>query len=107
MKSDDRERIEHILESCREAQEFIENKSRSDLHQDRKLELALNKEIEIIGEAAAQLSDETREKFDEIPWKEIIGMRNKLIHDYEEVRRDIIWRVVTKDLPELIKELED
>lgn len=89
-----------------EAISFATNQSRESLDGDRMLTLALVKEIEIIGEAAGRISAECRAKYPQVPWVQIIGMRNRLTHAYFEVDLDIVWEVVTGDLPSLVMELE-
>jgi uncharacterized protein with HEPN domain len=64
------------------------------------------KAIEIIGEAATKITKECQEDLPQIPWPNIIGMRNRLIHAYFDVNLEILWKTVTEDLPELIAELE-
>jgi uncharacterized protein with HEPN domain len=71
------------------------------------LVLSLVKDVEIIGEAAANVSKDCRERFSHIPWKSIINMRNRLIHAYFDINLDIVWQTVTKDLPSLIIKLEE
>ncbi len=68
--------------------------------------LALVKAIEIVGEAASKISAETREAFPQLPWKGVIGMRNKVIHDYRNVDYDIVWETVVLRIPELVQELQ-
>jgi uncharacterized protein with HEPN domain len=68
--------------------------------------LALVKEIEIIGEAASRISDESRKALPLIPWPKIIAMRNRLIHAYADVDLSIVWDTLTGALPELVRELE-
>jgi uncharacterized protein with HEPN domain len=70
------------------------------------LVLSLVKELEIIGEAANKASAETRSQSNAIPWQDISGMRNRLIHAYFDVDLDVVWSTVTKDLPSLKAELE-
>jgi len=95
-----------MLDAAREAESFSQNKTRNSLDTDRKLALALVKCIEIIGEAAAQISNESREALPQIPWADIIGMRNRLIHAYFDINLDILWKTIIEDLPPLISELE-
>jgi uncharacterized protein with HEPN domain len=95
-----------MLDAALEALSFAENRTRKDLDADRKLELALVKAIEIIGEAAFHTTQECRAASPQIPWDSIIGMRNRLIHAYFDVNRDILWNTVTDDLPPPIAELE-
>ena len=70
------------------------------------LVLSLVKDVEIIGEAAAHITDDTRERYPEIPWISIVGMRNRLIHAYFDVDLDRVWDTVIDDLPPLVLELE-
>jgi len=106
MRKDDRIRLHHMLEAAKEVSSFADNCTRADLDKDRKLELALIKDIEIIGEAATKLTKECRDAWSHIPWDSIIGMRHRLIHAYFEVNRDILWSTVEDDLPPLVAELE-
>ena len=80
-------------------------RKRSDLDEDLTFNLALTRLIEIIGEAANRVPEEFQEGHPEIQWVEIIGMRNRLIHGYDEVDFDFLWNVVRNDLPKLIKQL--
>jgi uncharacterized protein with HEPN domain len=106
MNERDRIRLQHMLEAVAEAATFIKDRLRQDLAKDRVLLLALVKEIEIIGEAATQVSEEFRESSPEIPWARIKGMRNRLIHAYSEVNIDLVWSTVVSDLPELARSLK-
>ena len=96
MLKDDIIRLRHMLDAALEAESFIEGKNRSDLSNDRKLELALVKCVEIIGEAASSVSKETRDNFPQIPWPDITGMRNRLIHAYFEINTEIVWQTVNR-----------
>ena len=82
MRKDDSIRLRHMLDAAKESEFFVKEKTRDDLETDRKLVLALVKSIETIGEAASRISEECREDMGEIPWGDIIGMRNRLIHAY-------------------------
>lgn len=73
---------------------------------DRKTRNAVERNLEIIGEAAGRASVAFREAHPVIPWKAIIGLRNALIHEYGEIRFEILWSVVQQKLPELIQELQ-
>ena len=106
MDEADRIRIRHMLDAAAEAQEFAKGRSADDLRADRILLLALVKEIEIIGEAATQLSEECRSSGPDIPWALIRGMRNRLIHAYADVNAGLVWSTVNTDLPELVRTLE-
>ncbi len=104
-KKTDIVRLRHMYDAAEKAIQFTAGKSRSELDQDEKLALALVRLIEIIGEAAAKVSTEVQNRTQSIPWKEIVGTRNRLLHGYEEVDLDIIWRIVAGDLPGLVNEL--
>jgi uncharacterized protein with HEPN domain len=106
MQGDDSIRLRHMLDAAREAESFVRDKTRADLESDRKLVLALVKSIEIIGEAATKTSQQCREELPHIPWADIVGMRNRLIHAYFDINLDILWMTVTEDLPPLVAELE-
>jgi uncharacterized protein with HEPN domain len=106
MKRDDRIRLEHMLEAARQAVGAASEKVREDLDRDRFLVLGLMKCLEIIGEAASKLSVETRVRYPDIPWPQIIGMRNRLIHAYFDTNLDRIWDTLKEDLPSLIQTLE-
>ena len=73
---------------------------------DRRTQLAVERSLEIIGEAAGRVSASFREDHPEIPWRQIIGQRNVLIHEYGEVIQERIWKVVRENIPQLIKQLE-
>jgi uncharacterized protein with HEPN domain len=95
-----------MLDAAREAITFTEGRTRADLEVDRMLVLALVKEIEIVGEAASQISQEAREQLPNIPWPDIVGMRHRLVHAYFDINLEILWQTVQSDLPPLIAELE-
>jgi len=99
-------RLRHMLDSAREAQGFLSNRVRDDLNRDRMLLLSLVKSIEILGEAASRVSTEARAECPNLPWTDIVAMRNRLIHAYFDINRDIVWHTVTEELPPLIAELE-
>lgn len=106
MQKSDRMRLRHMLDSAREAQSFIRGERRACLEKDRKLVLSLVKSVEIIAEAAAIVTKETREGLPGIPWENIIGMRNRLIHGYFDIDLDILWQTIKKDIPPLVTRLE-
>jgi uncharacterized protein with HEPN domain len=99
-------RLQHMLDYTREALELMQGKSRNDLDSDRLLGLALVRLLEMIGEAANRVSSEYKSTYTSIPWSQIIGLRNRLIHGYDAVDMDILWEVLSRDLPGLVSELE-
>ncbi len=103
---DDRGRLQDMLGHSREAVEMCRGLHRDDMHRDRKLQLALVSLLAMIGEAANRVSPEARGKASGIPWPQIIGIRNRLIHAYDQIDYDVLWDVITDDLPPLISQLE-
>jgi uncharacterized protein with HEPN domain len=99
-------RIRHMLDYSREAVLLAEKRDRSDLEADRMLQLSLVRLVEIVGEAASRVSLDTRRRCPQIPWLQIAGMRNRLIHGYDFVDYDILWQTVTEDLRALVAALE-
>lgn len=106
MRAHDGIRLRHMLDAAREAVSLARGRSRNDLETDRQLVLALIKDIEIVGEAAAQIAAPARHALPDIPWERIVGMRNRLVHAYFEIDLDIVWNTVQEDLPPLIRLLE-
>ncbi len=105
-KHDDGVSLRHMLDHAREAVALIQNRSRSDLDTDRMLSLALVRLTEIVGEAATRVSMSRRKRHPEILWSQIIGLRDRLIHGYDVIDFDILWQILTVDLPALITMLE-
>ncbi len=106
MHRDDQIRLWHMLDAAREAISFAKGKKRGDLDDDRMLVLSLVKAIEIIGEAAYQITQTTQDDLPTIPWADIIGMRHRLVHAYFDINLDILWQTVQEDLPGLIAQIE-
>ncbi|MFH1882864.1 MAG: DUF86 domain-containing protein [Planctomycetota bacterium] len=106
MSEIDNVRVRHILDAAREAVSFSEGRCRADLDTDRKLNLSLVRLLEIIGEAARGLSQEFRQEHPDLPWKSMVGIRDRLIHGYFDINLDVVWETVTEDLPPLIAQLE-
>ncbi len=104
---DDSISLRHMLDHVREATEMVRGRSREDLNQDRTLELALTRLVEIIGEAARRVSPKCRAHYPRIPWTHIIGMRDRLTHGYDVLNLDILWHVLVNDLPNLLAKLEE
>ena len=98
---DNSERLADILEAIERIRRHISSKSRADFDDDELLQSAVLRWIEIIGEAARGLTDQVRDDHPDVPWREIIGMRNRVTHGYFDIDRDVVWNTVTRDLPEL------
>ena len=98
-------RLRHMLDAAREAAQMAQGKTRADLDTDRPLNLSLVRLLEIVGEAASRVQVSERAQYSGIPWVQIVGLRNRLIHGYDNVDHDIVWQIVTTDLPALVLEL--
>jgi len=98
-------RLRHMLDHAREAIALVRGKARSDLDSNRILNLALVRLLEIIGEAASRVPEEERSSHSGIPWSQIVGLRNRLIHGYDAVDNDILWQILVHDLPPLVAAL--
>ena len=95
-----------MLAYAQEAVVLTHGKQRRNLDTDRLLNLALVRLLEIIGEAANRTPVQEQRRHPAIPWAQIVGLRNRLIHGYDAVDFDILWEVVTQDLPSLVDSLE-
>src|ERR1700738_3002534 len=98
--------VGHMLDMARKAVSKTQGISRETYDADENLRLALIHLIQTIGEAGRQVSREFRDNRPEIRWADIIGMRHKVVHDYLGIDDDIVWQVVTDDLPELVTALD-
>ncbi len=106
MPKSDLVRLRHMLDAAREAASFAEGRQRADLDKNRMLSLSLLRLLETIGEAAGRVTEEGRLRYSRLPWREVVDMRNRLIHGYDDIDLDRVWETVTADLPPLIRELE-
>jgi uncharacterized protein with HEPN domain len=95
-------RIRHIVDAIEESLGFIKDLSRNDLEKDRKLALALVKEIEVIGEAASKISNNFSKKNNMIPWDIMVATKNRLVHGYFDIDYDTVWSTLEKDLPSIL-----
>lgn len=97
----------HILDSIDAIYSFLGNLPKEELEKDRLRQSAIIRELEIIGEAVKNLPDSIKKEHPDMPWKEIAGMRDKLIHHYFGVDLDIIWNVIKENLPKLKETIKD
>ena len=93
--------LEDILEACEKVARYVEDVSRDQLVAEEMRMDAVVRNIELLGEAASQLPGEVRQDMEQVPWREIIGMRNILIHAYFGIDPDIVWAVATEKVPQL------
>lgn len=106
MPADDLTYVGHMLDMARRAVSKVQGKTRRDFDQDDNLRLALAYLLQTIGEAARHVSEAYQTAHPNIPWKAIVGMRHKVVHDYMNVDEDVVWRTATQELGPLITELE-
>ncbi len=99
--------LNQILSHAQEAVELCRGKLREDLDADRLLNLALTRLVEVIGEAANRVPGQIQVKYPDLPWLQMIGARNRLIHGYDSVDFDVLWMIVNHDLPDMITRLKE
>lgn len=107
MRPDDRIRFQHMLDAAEDALCFASGLTRADLDTNRMATFAIVRAVEVIGEAAGTVSDETKRSYADLPWGSMIGMRHRLIHAYFDVDLDRVWDTITEDLPPLIARLRE
>ena len=114
MKREILDYIEDIISAMDKAMDFVKNMSYEEFTRDDKTVYAVVRAIEIIGEAVKNIPGNVRKNYPEIPWKDMAGMRNKVIHEYFGVKLNIVWRTVKEEIPPLkplfekiLKELEE
>lgn len=105
LREEDTIRLNHIRDAAREALEHAAGRRREDLDTDRQLLHALVRCIEIIGEAANNVSSDLQEEHPEIPWAQIVGMRNRLVHGYFDINCAIVWKTVQEEMAPLISNI--
>ena len=105
-RENDRARLQHMLDNAILACRFAKGKTRDDIDTDDQLRLALDRAVEIIGEAACNITGELQAESPEIPWGDIKGTRLIVAHRYYELDRDVLWETVVDDLPKLVPQLK-
>jgi len=106
MPKDDAVYFGHMLEMARKAYARASQLDKTQFDANEEAQLALAHLVQIIREAASRVSQPGQDAHPEVPWREITGMRNKIVHDYMGVDFDVVWQVVTEDLQPLISALE-
>ncbi len=98
--------LRHMRDYAGKIKAMVEGRSRADLDRDEMLSLALARALHIVGEAATRIPREEQKAYPNIRWAEIVGLRNRLVHGYDQVDLDIVWEIATKDIDRLIEELD-
>jgi uncharacterized protein with HEPN domain len=106
MQHDDWVYLGHMLDTARKAVDKLGAKTRADLDADEDLRIVLTHWVQIIGEAASRVSAATQSAHPEIPWRRIVAMRHRIVHDYMNIDVEILWEVVSRSLLQLIRLLE-
>jgi uncharacterized protein with HEPN domain len=101
MKRDYTDYLHDILNEIHQIESFISGIDLKSFSSDTKTYYAVLRALEVIGEASGKIPKEIKENYNHIPWQEMYGMRNKLIHDYFGVNESVIWKTITEDLPPL------
>lgn len=99
--------LNHIINACKQIRVYLKNVNWNKFESEKLIQDGVMKQLEIIGEAARHVSDDTRKIYSEISWFEITGMRDRLIHDYVGVNLDIVWKTATEDVPKLEKQVNE
>jgi uncharacterized protein with HEPN domain len=105
-KMGDEQRLLHIKEAIQEIESYTAGIELTVFKSNSMIRFASIKQIEIIGEAAKNISEETRKKYSTIEWKQISGLRNILVHEYFGADADLIWQIIQTDIPELKLKLQ-
>lgn len=103
---DDRIRMQHMLDAARDVGILATGRSINDLRANMPFRRALVNAIQEIGEAAAKVSPQGCARIPAVPWAMVVGMRNRLVHGYDEINFEVVWRVATEEVPVLIAALE-
>ena len=98
--------IEDIIEHMSYAEDFVKDLAYEDFVDDKKTVLSVTKCIEVVGEATKHIPDSIREKYTEIPWRDLAGIRDRLVHGYFKVNLEIVWMTMTQEFPELRPKME-
>jgi len=101
MKKDPRIFLQHILESIEQIEDYTSDMLESEFMDSQETQDAVLRRIEIIGEAVKNIPDEFKKTHPNIPWREIAGMRDTIIHEYFNVDLPLVWSTVKKDIPKL------
>ena len=105
-RRDDTVPMRHMLDYAREAVALVRQRSRADLDADRLLQLGLRQIIQVVGEATNRVSRDGQARYPDIPWRDAIAARNRIVHGYDTIDYDRLWQIITEEFPVLIVALE-
>lgn len=106
-KMGDKQRLQHIAEAIGEIESYARGKSLSDFIENSMMRFASVKQIEIIGEAANLLTQELRDSNHDVAWRQIIGLRHILVHEYFGIDAEVIWQIIESDIPVLKERIDE
>jgi uncharacterized protein with HEPN domain len=106
MMKDDSVYLHHIIDAFMQIEYYIDGVSHEEFLSNKLLQDGVIRQLEVMGEAARNLSDDLRNEYPQVPWRQMIGLRNRMIHAYFNVNLQIIWEIVRGDLPDLKRETE-
>lgn len=106
-KLGDKARLQHILDAIAEIERYTQSTSYEDFHSNSMMHYATVKQLEIIGEAANHITEDLKRTSTQVPWKEIIGLRNILIHEYFGIDTKLVWDIINTELPAFHSQIKD
>ena len=106
MKKDDSVYLHHIIDAFVLIERYVDNVSHEEFLRNRLLQDGVIRQLEVMGEAARNLSEDLRSERPQIPWRQMIGLRNRMIHAYFNVDLQIIWEIVQGDIPDLKQKMK-
>lgn len=106
MNEHDRNRLQHMVDEAHRVQKFVSGKTKQAFLDDVATQYAVIHALQIVGEAASRITKETQEKYSQIAWRGMIGLRNVVVHGYTDVEPERIWDTVQTDVPVLIEQLQ-
>ena len=107
MKRTNKHYFEDILEYANSALSFIENISYEEFISDKKSVFATIRALEVIGESSNRIANEIKEQYPYLPWIEMRGLRNRIIHNYDDIDYAIVWNVLKNEIPQLINQINE
>jgi uncharacterized protein with HEPN domain len=104
---DDRLRLTDVVDACSHIVAFLQGRAEEDLKKDALLLSGVAHQLEIIGEASSHISEQLKNKYPEVPWKRVVGMRHHIAHGYFSLAVEVVWKTCTLDLPTFLRQIKD